>query len=75
MEPAQRRAALRDERMNRGLSLAAAASAIGIHRATLVTFERDESVSLPSLKAIADFYGCKVVDLVDRSATDLDEAA
>lgn len=52
------------ERIARGLSINAAAKAIGIAPGTLNACERGESISLRSAKLIADFYGCTVVELV-----------
>lgn len=76
MEPERTRATLVTERINRGLSVAAAARAMGIARGTLVSFEDGEPVALASAKAIADFYGWTVVDLLALEASsDLDEAA
>ena len=80
MEPNRSRASLIAERMNRGLSVAAAADAIGIARGTLDAFERGDSVSLASLKRVADFYGCTVMDIVRTepsvsSTADLPDAA
>ncbi len=60
------------ERVNRGLSHGAAADAIGISRNTLISFERGDAVRVATLKAIADYFECKVTDLVD---VELDEAA
>ncbi len=61
---AARRRALVSERIARGLSINAAAKAIGIAPGTLNACERGESISLRSAKLIADFYGCTVVELV-----------
>lgn len=55
---------LTTERLNRGLSVAGAAAEIGIHRATLSALERGESVHPASAKRVADFFGCKVTDLM-----------
>lgn len=52
------------ERMNRGLTLKAAAEAIGVHRATLASVEAGGSVRPANAKKIADFFGCKVTDLM-----------
>lgn len=51
-------------RMNRGLSVEAAAMQIGIAHNTLRRFEAGESILLANAKLIADFYGCKVTDLL-----------
>jgi transcriptional regulator with XRE-family HTH domain len=64
MEPARSRASFVTLRMNRGLSVAAAADEMGLARGTLASFERGESVSLASAKMIADFHGCSVVELL-----------
>ena len=58
-------------RMNRGLSTEAAAREMGIARKTLLRFENGDGVTLSSLKAIADFYGVKVTDLVPPSREDV----
>jgi transcriptional regulator with XRE-family HTH domain len=58
------------ERLNRGLSLAAAARVIGVHRNTLTALEAGARVHPESAKKIADYFGCKVTDLLP-----LDEAA
>ncbi len=63
-ELAVRRRALVSERIARGLSINAAAKAIGVAPGTLNACERGESLSLRSAKRIADFYGCKVADLM-----------
>ena len=52
------------ERLNRGLSVAAAAKEIGVHRATLTSLESGARVHPESAKKIADFYGCQVTDLM-----------
>jgi DNA-binding XRE family transcriptional regulator len=61
------------KRMDMGLSPEAAAQRIGIARGTLLRFERGDSLSLTSAKLIADFWGCKVTDMIPFE--DLDEAA
>ena len=55
-------------RMNRGLSVQAAAAQIGIAHGTLRRFEAGESVTVANAKLIADFYGCKVTDLLPLEA-------
>ncbi len=52
------------ERLNRGLSLAGAARDIGVHRATLTALEGGARVHPESAKKIADYFGCKVTDLM-----------
>ena len=52
------------ERLNRGLTISAAAEMIGVHRATLTALERGQTVSPANAKLIADHFGCKVTDLM-----------
>lgn len=52
------------ERLNRGLSVRQAGDLIGVAPNTLATLERGGSVAPSSAKLIADFYGCKVTDLL-----------
>lgn len=52
------------ERLNRGLSVLAAAEEIGVHRATLTALERGERVHPANAKKIADYFGCQVTDLM-----------
>lgn len=54
---------LRAERLNRGLSPADAAAAIGVSRGTLVRAERGLMPQASQAKSIADFYGVLVTDL------------
>lgn len=62
---------LLEERLNRGLSPAAAAADIGISRGTLRRAESGERPQVAVAKKIADFYGVQVTDIwpvEDRSA-------
>lgn len=52
------------ERLNRGLSLNGAAVLIGVNRKALKALEDGESCRPENAKRIADFYGCKVTDLL-----------
>lgn len=52
------------ERLNMGLTLNMAAERIGIARGTLVALEDGRNVHPASAKKVADFYGCKVTDLL-----------
>lgn len=52
------------ERLNRGLSLTAAARAMGVHRKTLTALESGARAHPESAKKVADFYGCQVVDVM-----------
>lgn len=55
---------LRAERVNRGLSQAAAAKQMGIDVDALARAERGNTCPHPrNAKAIADFYGYKVTDI------------
>lgn len=58
------------ERINRGLSVAQAAAAIGVARGTLKRLEAGEPVHPASAKKAADFFGVQVTDLapVNREA-------
>jgi transcriptional regulator with XRE-family HTH domain len=52
------------ERLNRGLSLTAAADAMGVPMNVLSRAERREGLPHPvNAKQIADFYGYKVTDI------------
>ncbi len=51
------------DRLNKGLSLRAAAKAIGISASVLVRAEEGTMPRPESAKAIADFYGYKVTDI------------
>lgn len=52
------------ERMNRGLSVAQAAAAMGVARGTLKRLEDGEPVHPASAKKVADFYGVQVTDIM-----------
>lgn len=52
------------ERLNRGLSVAAAAAEIGVHRRTLAALERGETVNPANAKKVADYFGVLVTDLM-----------
>jgi DNA-binding XRE family transcriptional regulator len=54
---------LKEARINRGLSLAAAASEIGVSRATLVDVEDGHVPTPATAKRIADFYEQRVTDI------------
>jgi transcriptional regulator with XRE-family HTH domain len=55
---------LKAERLNRGLSLSAAADEIGVPLNVLSRAEAGEGMPHPSnAKRIADFYGCQVTDI------------
>lgn len=54
---------LRAERLNRGLTVAAAALQIGVSRGTLQKAEAGLMPSAPLAKKIADFYGAKVTEI------------
>ena len=55
---------LKATRLNMGLSVAAAAEAMGVARRTLVDVERDGRMPVPAAaKRIADFFGVQVTDL------------
>ena len=56
-------------RMNRGLSLRAAAEAIDIDRRTLQRAEQGQSIHPGSAHAIASFYGYQVTDIWDVDAS------
>jgi transcriptional regulator with XRE-family HTH domain len=49
-------------RLNKGLSLEAAALQIGVARTTLVRAERGERIHPAKAKLIADFFGLEVSD-------------
>lgn len=51
------------ERLNRGLSMRAAAKAIGVSASVLTRAEEGTMPRPESAKAIADFYGYKVTDV------------
>lgn len=51
-------------RVNRGLSQRAAAKAIGVHPASIRSLERRETVHPATAKKVADFFDCKVTDLM-----------
>lgn len=58
------RARLRAERLNRGLTCAEVADAIGVARTAISRVESGEGMLHPrNAKALADFYGLKVTDL------------
>ncbi len=67
---------LRAERLNRGLSLAVAAAAIGVDKSTLSRAERGVVEPIPA-KAfkIASFYGYRVTDVWPLEPFDNGEAA
>lgn len=52
------------ERINRGLSVAAAAEEIGVARGTLKALEAGQRVSPRTAKKVADFFGVQVTDLM-----------
>ena len=55
-------------RLNRGLSLRAAADEIGVDRRTLEKLEKGHPIREEIAKRIADFYGCQVTDIADPGA-------
>jgi len=63
---------LTEARLNRGLSVAAAAKEIGVHRRTLTALESGGRVLPDSAKKVADYFGCKVTDLPAFAATATD---
>jgi transcriptional regulator with XRE-family HTH domain len=58
------------ERLNRGMSVRQAAERIGIAAGTLSTLEAGGSVHPASAKLVADFYGCKVTDLLPVTSSE-----
>lgn len=69
---------LRQERLNRGLTLREAAAEIGVSVAALQRAEHDHSLSPSNSKAIADFYGRQVGEIwpvEDRESTSTTKAA
>jgi transcriptional regulator with XRE-family HTH domain len=54
---------LEGDRLNRGLSLRAAAKAIGVSPSVLVRAEEGVMPRPESAKQIADFYGYRVTDI------------
>lgn len=52
------------ERVNRGLSVRQAADEIGVAPGTLAALEDGRSVYPASAKKVADYFGCKVTDLI-----------
>lgn len=63
------------ERLNRGLTLSGAAAEIGVHRATLASVEAGGSVHPANAKLIADYFGCKVTDLMPIADAPVKDAA
>jgi transcriptional regulator with XRE-family HTH domain len=55
---------LQRERLNRGLSLRAAAAEIGVREQTIRRLEGGERVHPANAKKVADFYGVTVVDIM-----------
>lgn len=59
-----------ERRLNKGLTIKAAAAEIGVNRMTLAALERGERVRPDNAKKVADFYGCKVMDLLALNEVD-----
>jgi plasmid maintenance system antidote protein VapI len=60
---------LTTERLNRGHSIRSLADHLGIHQHAIRRLEAGEGVHPATAKKIADYYGCKVTDLLP--ATDV----
>lgn len=52
------------ERLNRGHSIRSLSDAVGVHQHTIRRLEAGESVHPAAAKKIADYFGCKVTDLM-----------
>lgn len=63
-----RLAGLRSRRTARGLSVAAAAAAVGVTRVSWWTWEADVMPSASYLPAIADVLGCAIEELYEEPA-------
>lgn len=58
------------ERLNRGHSIRSLAAELGVHQHAIRRLEAGQPIHPASAKLIADYFGCKVTDLMP-----LDEAA
>jgi transcriptional regulator with XRE-family HTH domain len=55
---------LRDERVNRGFTIRGLAKEIGVTEQTVRRLENGEIVRPANAKKVADFFECKVTDLM-----------
>lgn len=56
------------ERLNRGYSIKSLAGHLGIHEHAIRRLEAGGTIHPASAKKIADFFGCKVTDIMPLSA-------
>lgn len=59
---------LAEERLNHGHSIRSLAEKLGVHEHAIRRLEAGGSVHPATAKKIADYYGCKVTDLMDVAA-------
>jgi transcriptional regulator with XRE-family HTH domain len=63
---------LRAERLNRGLSVRELADEVGVDRRVIARLEDGGTAHPANVKRVADYFGCKVTDLI---SIDVERAA
>jgi transcriptional regulator with XRE-family HTH domain len=63
---------LRAERLNRGLSVRELADEVGVDRKVIARLEDGGTARVANVKRVADYFGCKVTDLI---SIDVERAA